>query len=197
MNKQVRIILILTSITLSLFAKPDSFYAQEDGAWWKNIFRAKCDTTQVIVSEIDTIQVIRSDSSTTNMVHLENQLDSVLLLPQELPVLEKRLGLGSVQLYMDSSILDINKSYIYDVKPLKGYRIQIHFGDLQSARNVRAKCRRRIPNQKVYLESIAPNYIVSVGNFRDRWDAEFALESLKKLYPIAVIVPTDIELPKL
>ena len=79
-------ILIITIIFTSSI-NPVAINAQEDGSWWKNIFRAKCDTIQVIVSEIDTIQVIRSDSSTTNMVDLESQLDSVLLLPQESPVL--------------------------------------------------------------------------------------------------------------
>ena len=188
MNKHVRLLIILTSITLGLFTEPVSVYAQGESSWWMKIFRAECDTTQVVLT----------DSSTTNKDDLfENQFDSIVLLNEELPVLNKRLGTGSIQIYMDSSIMDINESSMATVKSLKGYRVQIHFGDLESARSVRAKCRRQIPNQKVYMESIAPNYIVSVGNFRDRWGAEFALESLEKLYPTAVIVPTDIELPKL
>ena len=98
---------------------------------------------------------------------------------------------------MDSSIMSINANALDEVQYLKGYRVQIHFGDLESAREVRAKCRHQLAGKKVYLESIAPNYIVSVGNYRDRWEAEFELGALKKRYPNAVIVPTDIETPKL
>ena len=187
MNKHVRLLIILISITLGLFAEPVSVCAQGESSWWMKIFRTECDTTQFVIP----------DSSTNKDDLFENQLDSIELLNEELPVLKKRLGIGSIQIYMDSSIMDINESSMAAVKPLKGYRVQIHFGDLESARSVRAKCRWQIPNQKVYMESIAPNYIVSVGNFRDRWGAEVALESLQKLYPTAVIVPTDIELPKL
>jgi hypothetical protein len=187
MNKPFRFIFQITSIALCFLVNASFINAQEGSSWWKNIFRYECDTTQIVIS----------DSSITIKHHIENHNDSVDLLIEELPVLEKRLGLGSVQIYMDSSVMNINESAIDDVKPLKGYRVQIHFGDLESARTVRARCRRQIPNHKVYMESIAPNYIVSVGNYRDRWGAEFALGSLKKLYPNAVIVPTDIELPKL
>jgi len=47
------------------------------------------------------------------------------------------------------------------------------------------------------LESIAPNYSVAVGNYRDRWEAELALDKLIRLYPNALIVPSEIALPKL
>ena len=138
-----------------------------------------------------------TDSSIIFNEDIYKQNDSTHVLLEEMPVLEKRIGLGTVKVYMDSSILSINSKALEEVKPLKGYRVQIHFGGLESARAVRAKCRLQITDQKVYMESIAPNYIVSVGNFRDRWEAEFELGNLKKLYPNAVIVPTDIEFTKL
>jgi hypothetical protein len=135
------------------------------------------------------------DSCTT--VHEENieTVDSVNFI-DGIEVLEKRIGMGHVQIYMDSAIMDINANALDEVKHLKGYRVQIHFGDLESAREVRAKCRRQLAGEKVYLESIAPNYTVSVGNYRDRWEAEFELGELKKRYPNSLIVPTDIETPK-
>ena len=190
MNKPVRIVFNVTFIAFCFLANPSFSDAQGDGSWWKNIFRSAPDTTQVID------QIIPPDSSITIQENNIEQIDSINFI-EEINVLEKRIGMGHVQIYMDSSIMSINANALDEVKHLKGYRVQIHFGDLESAREVRAKCRRQLAGQKVYLESIAPNYIVSVGNYRDRWEAEFELGDLKKRYPNAVIVPTDIELPKL
>ena len=190
MNKLVRFILNITTVALCFFAEPSSSFAQEVSSWWKNIFRSAPDTTQIIE------QIIPSDSSITIHENIIEQIDSIHVVDKT-DVLERRIGMGHVQIYMDSSIMSINANALDEVQHLKGYRVQIHFGDLESAREVRAKCRRQLAGKKVYLESIAPNYIVSVGNYRDRWEAEFELGALKKRYPNAVIVPTDIETPKL
>ena len=189
MNKLVRLILNITTVALCFFAEPSSSFAQEGQSWWKNIFRSAPDTTQVVA------QIIPLDSAITIHENSIAQFDSILVV-DEIDVLEKRIGIGNVQIYMDSSIMSINANALVKVKHLKGYRIQIHFGDLESAREVRAKCRHELAGKRVYLESIAPNYIVSVGNYRDRWEAEFELGALKKRYPNSLIVPTDIETPK-
>ena len=190
MNKLVRFILNFTILALCFFAEPSSSFAQHGSSWWKNIFRFAPDTTQAAE------QTIPSDSYTKIDTNIIEKIDSINDT-NGIGVLEKRIGMGHVQVYMDSSIMRINAKALEEVKHLKGYRVQIHFGDLESAREVRAKCRRHLAGKKVYLESIAPNYIVSVGNYRDRWEAEFELGVLKKSYPNAVIVPTDIETPKL
>ena len=190
MNKLVRFIVNITTVALCFFAEPSSSFAQEGSSWWKNIFRSAPDTTQIVE------QIIPSDRSITIHENIIEQIDSIHVVDKT-NVLEKRIGMGHVQIYMDSSIMSINANALDEVQYLKGYRVQIHFGDLESAREVRAKCRHQLAGKKVYLESIAPNYIVSVGNYRDRWEAEFELGALKKRYPNAVIVPTDIETPKL
>ena len=190
MNKLVKFILNITILALCFFAQPSSSFAQGGNSWWKNIFRSPPDTPQVVE------QITPSDSSITIHKNTIEMMDSIDFI-DGIDVLEKRVGMGHVQIYMDSSIMSINANALDEVNHLKGYRVQIHFGNLESAREVRAKCRRQLAGKKVYLESIAPNYIVSVGNYRDRWEAEFELGALKKSYPNAVIVPTDIETPKL
>ena len=75
------------------------------------------------------------------------QFDSIHVV-DEIDVLEKRIGMGNVQIYMDSSIMSINANALVKVKHLKGYRVQIHFGDLESAREVRAKCRHELAGKK-------------------------------------------------
>ena len=171
-----------------------SFSAQNNHSWWKNIFRSECDTTQSEIInevEIDTISNIGSVEFGTLIQH-----DS-LFLEQSLPQLPVREGAGNVVIYMDSTLTELNLATLNESPTLKGYRVQIHFGELESARAVKAKCRKQLSGNTVYLESIAPNYSVVVGDYRDRWEAEIALVRLKKLYPRALIVPSEIELPKL
>ena len=189
MNKLVRFILNITTVALCFFVEPSSSFAQTGNSWWKNIFRSAPDTTQIVE------QIIPSDSSITIHENIIEKIDSIHFI-DEIEVLEKRIGMGHVQIYMDSSIMSINANALDEVQHLKGYRVQIHFGNLESAREVRAKSRGQLAGKKVYLESIAPNYIVSVGNYRDRWEAEFELGELKKRYPKAIIFETNIETPK-
>ena len=165
--------------------------AQSDNSWWKSIFRTDCDTTQM-----QSVKINNGDSILKDTYEFEIERDSSALL-KTLPALPVKDGYGSVVIHMDSALTEIDVKAFSETHTLKGYRVQIHFGNLETARAVRAKCRKRLGGRNVYLESIAPNYSVVVGDFRDRWEAESALPRLKKLYPSALIIPSDIELPKL
>jgi hypothetical protein len=85
-----------------------------------------------------------------------------------------------------------------DPKPLQGYRIQIYFGELQEARSVRAAFRRDHPNVECQLLPIAPNYAVTVGNYRDMWSAHRALRDGDiGAWKHALVIPSPIDLPPL
>jgi len=165
--------------------------AQSDNSWWKSIFRTDCDTIQIQSVNINNVDSILEDTS-----EFEIEPDSSALL-NTLLALTVKDGFGSVVIHMDSALTEIDVKACSETHTLKGYRVQIHFGDLETARAVKAQCRNKLVGRSVYLESIAPNYSVVVGDFRNRWEAESALPKLKKLYPSALIIPTDIELPKL
>ncbi|PCJ81737.1 MAG: hypothetical protein COA49_04310 [Bacteroidetes bacterium] len=178
-----------------LLANSSSITAQTETSWWKNIFRTKCDSTKIEhVQDLDENSIIINDLGMRDIDSIE--WDSTMVISVH-PVLKSRSGVGSVEVHMDSALTVISENAFANVPPLKGYRVQIHFGDLETARAVRAKCRSHLNISTVYLESIAPNYSVVVGNYRDRWAAELALEKLIVQYPNALIVPTVIELPKL
>ena len=119
------------------------------------------------------------------------QIDSSLIS------LPEKTGRGELVINMDSAITSIEEIASKEMKATMGYRIQLHFGDLESSRAVRAKCRREMGDRRVYLESIAPNYSVAVGDYRTRWEGEVALSDLKKKYPDALLVPSVIQLPDL
>jgi len=149
-----------------------SLKAQKSKNWWRS---AKVDTLKV-----DTILNESSDSTFSSLIPLP-----------------RKDSLGEIVLNMDSAI---NAIYIKNYKNpsvLTGYRIQIYFGDLNTAREVRAKCRKQMNHNRIYLEAIDPNYSVAVGDYRDRWEAEHDLSKLSKTYKDALIIPAKIELPEL
>ncbi len=104
---------------------------------------------------------------------------------------------GDFIIKMDSAITSIYLDATEKEPVLNGYRIQIYFGDLESARSVRAKCRKQLNHNRIYLESLPPNYTVTLGDYRNRWEAELALTKLKRRYPDAIIMQSEIKLPDL
>ena len=111
--------------------------------------------------------------------------------------LPEKIGSGDFVLNMDSSITSLYFESANQKPVINGFRIQIYFGDLESARAVRAKCRKSLDHNRIYLESITPNYSVAVGDYRDRWEAEIALSEYLKTYRDALIIPSEIKLPEL
>ena len=111
--------------------------------------------------------------------------------------LPEKIGSGDFVLNRDSSITSLYFESANQDPVINGFRIQIYFGDLESARAVRAKCRKSLDHNRIYLESITPNYSVAIGDYRDRWEAEHALSELSKTYRDALIIPAEIELPEL
>jgi hypothetical protein len=88
---------------------------------------------------------------------------------------------------------------LYKANPPKsdGFRIQIYFGDLTEARAKRSTflaARKDIP---CYLVQNSPNFAVQVGDFRDQLEAYRILQELKISYPGAIIVSTEIEMPRI
>jgi hypothetical protein len=72
-------------------------------------------------------------------------------------------------------------------EPADGYRVQLYLGDLQSSRQLRADLRKTV-TQPVYILDLTPNYRVCIGDFRDRWSAEFERRSWLAAYPTATVI---------
>ena len=136
----------------------------------------------------------RRSHKTVTIVADSTTIDSTTCSLISLP---EKIGSGDFVMNMDSAITSLYLESA-DQKPvINGFRIQIYFGDLESARSVRAKCRKTMNHKRIYLESITPNYSVAIGDFRDRWEAEIALSEYVKTYQDALIIPSEIHLPEL
>lgn len=80
---------------------------------------------------------------------------------------------------------------------LKGYKVQVFFGERGRANGIKAEFETSYPEIPADITYLAPNFRVRVGNFRSNLDAERFLKEIKGLYTSAYIVPDEIDLPSL
>lgn len=81
---------------------------------------------------------------------------------------------------------------------MKGYRIQAFFDPDQSkVKQKRAEYLARNNDQPAYIDFLAPNFRLRIGDFRTKLDARKFQESIKDIFPDAIIVTEEIELPVL
>ena len=91
------------------------------------------------------------------------------------------------------SILIKKKAYNSD-HPIKGYRIQLYYGDEKLAYNFKNKFEKAFPNQMVSIEFDNPDWKTMVGNFRTRIAADSAIVAIKKQFLGAVVVNVPLKL---
>ena len=170
---------------------PQTSFAQTDTTqtegetWWKGLFRGGQETPQTIPeptqASLDTPTLTTMDSVTLTPAHVPERPDAVLAtwnMPDTLRSLD--------------SLAKLNPA------PLQGFRVQIYFGDLQEARAVRAAFNRACPDVASHLHPIDPNYAVTVGNFRDAWSAQRAVQSgALGAWDNVLVIPSEIDLPAL
>ena len=97
---------------------------------------------------------------------------------------------GKVSIQQDANIpnlLEMKSEMTKDGKLGDRYKIQLYYGDNNSASNVIKKFRgiyAEWPSQIIYE---TPNYKVWIGNFRNRLEADRALLKVKGDFPSAFI----------
>ncbi len=86
-------------------------------------------------------------------------------------------------------------------KTVSGYRIRLFLDSRRTAReeslSVMSRFHALYPRIPVYRSFSAPNYKVSVGNFRTRVEAEALIRMLKPEFPDAFIVRDKFQYPSL
>ena len=81
---------------------------------------------------------------------------------------------------------------------IDGYRIVIYFDqDKSTVEGQKAAFLSRYSEHKAYIDYLAPNYRVRVGNFRTRLEAEALKAEILSAFPTAVVVSDRIQLPAL
>jgi hypothetical protein len=166
-----------------------SLQAQDEDPWWKKLFKSddkentteeKEDTNEGDAKVLDNYKIGEDDTADASA------------LPR---AMEKKKG--DIKYHKDPRIDSMDKLMTEKPAQLRGFRVQIFFGNLDQAREARAEYIKLDMKNDCYLEQSPPNFGVRVGDFRTKEEAYEVLVELKKIYPSAYIVPDDIELPKL
>jgi len=170
---------------------PQTSFAQTDTTqtegetWWKGLFRGGQETPQ------PTPEATQDSLDTTILM----TMDSVALTPAHAP---ERPDAVLATWNMPDTLRSLDSLAKLDPTPLQGFRVQIYFGDLQEARAVRAAFNRACPDVASHLHPIDPNYAVTVGNFRDAWSAQRAVQSGDLgAWDNVLVIPSEIDLPAL
>jgi len=79
---------------------------------------------------------------------------------------------------------------------IDGFRVQIYFNESKTiALGQKANFISQHSEHKAYLDYMAPNYRVRVGNFRTKLEAEKLKQELLDKYPTCIIIKDQVELP--
>ena len=181
------------SVCLFLLGAATSTYGQGDAGWWKGLFKgtqkSMCDSTpaEQVAPEAPGVMIWEVPEA--------GNLDA-LSAPEPLTEKPER-PVGSVEVQYDERIAALDSAWHAEEHTLRGFRVQIFSGSLQAAREVRAQARRTNDEWPVYLSSMPPNYRVTIGDFRTRWEAQKAQDAWTRAFPMAIVIPMDINLPVL
>lgn len=110
---------------------------------------------------------------------------------------------GSVTIIKDERLDQITefigrKSESIEGTLIDGYRIQIFFAESRSiAQSQKATFINSFNEHKAYIDYLAPNYRIRVGNFRTKLQAEKFKQELISTYPTSIVLKDKIELPEL
>jgi len=189
----------IAGLACAFWMCPLSSCAQDTGGWWKSLFqgtqKSMCDSTaQMPVQEAanEAPGVMLWDEG--QPIAAQEQADDQGTTPHaELP--SRPQGFQTQQ--CDERILSLDSAWHSVDHVLRGYRVQIFSGSLQAAREVRAKARNAQAAWPVYLSSMPPNYRVTLGDFRTKWEAQQAQDTWTDEFPMSIVIPMDINLPAL
>lgn len=175
---------LMTLMALLVFSS--AAQAQED-SWWKKLFKKETvDEMEKTPSEEK--EVIDYTQPETETPSVEESKDTITL--SKPAVLQQR---GDVRITEPKGFASLDSLFRENPPVIEGYRIQIFFGDLQTARGERANFLKRSIDTPCYLVQNPPNFVVQVGNYRTQLEAHRYLNELKEIYPSARIIPTEIQ----
>jgi hypothetical protein len=120
----------------------------------------------------------------------------ILFILLNINVFSQNKGKGVV-IIKDKKIDELiqNKSNVKRIT-VSGYRVQIFFSSNKSELNeIRLKFIKKYPRIETYITYDSPNYILRVGDFDDRNDAEKFQKELFREFPDNFIVKCSINLP--
>jgi len=162
--------------------------AQDDGPWWKQIFSKKEATVKVEPPPPPL------NGDVTPMVRPA--------VTEEKPAIDwggygfTSRGSSSWLLAEHVAVLLARDTAQLETTP--GFRIQLHLGRLDAARNLRKKLEADTSfYYSVDVSSMPPLFSVTAGEFTDALQAHRAMLALRMRFPTALVIPSELDLKAL
>jgi len=86
------------------------------------------------------------------------------------------------------------KEYNKKVNSYPGYKIQIYYGSEKECYEIEEEFKLQFPEIQTSIIFSTPQWKLQVGNYRTRLEADKSILDIKKEYPSAIVLATDIEL---
>ncbi|WP_306641743.1 SPOR domain-containing protein [Sanyastnella coralliicola] len=183
MQSSARILIIIGLLALSADLK-----AQDDLPWWKKMFRKET------VDEM--AEPEKTPPPVVTPVEDKAKEDKVMVEKPDTTVNLANTGeTGYVTITLPPGLDRLDSLYMKEPPMVQGYRVQIYFGSLSQARELRGNFISENKDLPCYLVQNPPNFAVQIGDFRSELDAYRVQEELKAQFPNSIIVQTAIENP--
>ncbi len=90
-------------------------------------------------------------------------------------------------------IIAKKRTFNKNQKKIRGYKIQLFYGNEQSAYKVRDKFSEAFPDITTEIKFFSPEWKVWVGSYRTKLEADFALKEIKEASFNAFVFATEIK----
>ena len=86
------------------------------------------------------------------------------------------------------------KDYNKTVETLQGYKIQIYYGSEKECYEVKDEFSSLFSDIATSIIFSTPQWKLQIGNYRTRLEADHAMVNIKKEYPAAIVLASEIEI---
>ncbi|MCG2460324.1 SPOR domain-containing protein [Flavobacteriaceae bacterium F89] len=98
---------------------------------------------------------------------------------------------GSLHIEQDKKIADLVNLYKAADDSSGYYRIQIYFGSLDKAQEIKAQAESDFPGWFSEIKFESPSYRVRIGKFKNKLDAQRELQEVRLKYPSAMLLKPE------
>ncbi len=86
------------------------------------------------------------------------------------------------------------KNYNKSLEKFQGFKIQIYYGSEKECYEVKEEFKSLFPDIATSIIFSTPQWKLQIGNYRTRLEADHSMVSIKKEYPSAIVLATEIDI---
>lgn len=86
------------------------------------------------------------------------------------------------------------KDYNKTLETFQGYKIQIYYGSEKECYEIKDEFSSLFPDIHTSIIFSTPQWKLQIGNYQTRLEADYAMVGIKKEYPSAIVLATEIKI---